>query len=163
MFQERILSPRTLHITRNFAHLECRTELRCEATAEADGCHHSGAVSKAEYQALFSLLGLDGLDDSASGAFLSFWHEFVRRYSRTNLSRKSDLLVALAGLGKQVQKKSRLTWSFGLWRERLLHDMLWYVRGGRGAPCCERAPSWSWASIDVKGPQIMYEPGKSVV
>ncbi|KAF7561378.1 hypothetical protein G7046_g2747 [Stylonectria norvegica] len=124
VFQERILSPRTVHITRNFAHLECRSELRCEATAEPQSCHHSGAVSTADYQTVFSLFGPDGLDSSATGPFLDFWHELVRRYSRTNLSRKSDLLIALAGLGKKIGEKSRLTWSFGLWRERLLHDML---------------------------------------
>lgn len=162
VFQERILSPRTVHLTRNFIHLECRTELCCGAMDGADGCHHSGAVAKADYQVLFSMFGPNGLDDSAREAFLSFWHELVRRYSMTNLSRKSDLLVALAGLAKQVQTRSQLTWSFGLWREHLLREMLWYVRGGRGAPCRERAPTWSWASLDVQGQQIIYEPATQV-
>ncbi|SCV37201.1 related to tol protein [Fusarium fujikuroi] len=158
VFQERILSPRTVHLTRNFVHLECRTELRCGAMGGSDACYHSGAIAKADYQVLFSMFGPYGLDDSAHDAFLSFWHELVRKYSTTNLSRKSDLLVALAGLAKQVQIKSQLTWSFGLWQEHLLRDLLWYVRGGRGTPCHERSPTWSWASIDVQGPQIIYEP-----
>jgi hypothetical protein len=162
VFQERILSPRTLHFTRNFVHLECKTELSCEATLGADDCHHSGAVAKADYQALFSMFGPGGLDDSVGDGFLAFWHELIRRYSTTSLSRKSDLLVALAGLAQQVQTNSQLTWSFGLWREYLLRDMLWYVRGGRGAPCRERAPTWSWASIEVRGQQIMYEPAAEV-
>ncbi|KAF4344386.1 tol [Fusarium beomiforme] len=162
VFQERILSPRTVHLTRNFVHLECRTELFCGAMDGPDACHHSGAMAKADYQVLFSMFGPTGLDDSAHDAFLSFWHELIRRYSTTNLSRKSDLLVALAGLAKQVQTKSQLTWSFGLWREHLHRDMLWYVRGGRGTSCRERSPSWSWASIDVQGPQIIYDPAAKV-
>ncbi len=157
VFQERILAPRTLHFTRNFVHLECRTELRCEATPRADACHHSGAVPKAAYQTLFSMAGLDGLPDFAIDGFLSFWHQLIKDYSTTNLSHSSDLLVALAGLVKQVQKQTRLTWSFGLWREHMLRDMLWYVRGGRGEPSRDRAPTWSWASIEVRGPQILYE------
>ncbi|KAF4457382.1 hypothetical protein F53441_712 [Fusarium austroafricanum] len=162
VFQERILSPRTAHITRNFVHLECRTELCCGAMDGPDACHHSGAVAKADYQVLFSMFGPNGLEESVRDAFLSFWHELVRKYSATNLSRKSDLLVALAGLAKQVQKKSQLTWSFGLWREYLLRDMLWYTRGGRGTHCRERAPTWSWVSVDVQGPQIIYEPATQV-
>jgi hypothetical protein len=162
VFQERILSPRTVHLTRNFVHLECRTELSCGAMDGPDACHHSGAIAKADYQVLFSMFGPFGLDDSAHDAFLSFWHELVRRYSTTNLSRKSDLLVALAGLAKQVQAKSQLTWSFGLWQEHLLRDMLWYIRGGKGTPCRDRSPTWSWVSIDVQGPQIIYEPAAQV-
>ncbi|KAF5573368.1 tol [Fusarium pseudocircinatum] len=128
----------------------------------SDACYHSGAIAKADYQVLFSMFGPNGLDDAAHDAFLSFWHELIRRYSTTNLSRNSDLLVALAGLAKQVQIKSQLTWSFGLWQEHLLRDMLWYIRGGRGAPCRQRSPAWSWASIDVQGPQIIYEPAPQV-
>ncbi len=162
VFQERILAPRTAHITRNFLHLECRTELVCEAMQGADACHHSGAVPKADYQNLFSVLGLgviEGLTipEFTVPFFLSTWHGLVRRYSMTNLSRSSDILVALAGLAKQIQRVSNLTWSFGLWREYLLRDLLWYVRGGKGIPALERAPSWSWASIKVRGPQILYE------
>ncbi|KAF5572167.1 tol [Fusarium pseudoanthophilum] len=162
VFQERILSPRTVHLTRNFVHLECRTELLCGAMGGHGACYHSGAIAKADYQVLFSMFGPNGLDDSAHDAFLSFWHELIRRYSTTNLSRPSDLLAALAGLARQVQIKSQLTWSFGLWQEHLLRDMLWYIRGGRGAPCRERSPTWSWASVDVQGPQIIYEPATQV-
>lgn len=128
----------------------------------AEGCHHSGAVAKADYQILFSMFSPQGLDDFARDGFLSFWHELIRRYSTTNLSRKSDLLTALAGLAKQVQRKSRLTWSFGLWRECLLRDLLWFVRGGIGTTCHDRAPTWSWASIDVQKQQVMYEPATEV-
>lgn len=129
VFQERILSPRTVHVTRNFIHLECRTELVCERMSAAGDCHHSGAVSKADYQSLFSVLGMEALDESFSTFFLSTWHEIVKKYSTTNLTRSEDLLVAIAGLATRVQRQSQLTWSFGLWREHLLQEMCWYVRG----------------------------------
>lgn len=162
VFQERILSPRTVHFTRNFIHVECRTELVCEGRPSAGNCHHSGAVSKADYQNLFSVLGMEALGDSFSAFFLATWHEIVRRYSTTNLSRSEDLLAAIAGLATRIQKQSRLTWSFGLWREHVLQDMLWYVRGGKGTPCRERAPSWSWVSIEVRGPNILYGPWTAI-
>ncbi|KAG9251902.1 heterokaryon incompatibility protein-domain-containing protein [Emericellopsis atlantica] len=167
VFQERILSPRTVHCTRNFIHLECRTELRCEAAwPDGDHCHHQGAVSKADYQSLFMFsacgLGLDGLDELAVDGFLGVWHQLVRRYCRTSLSRRPDFLVALAGLGTRIQQTWELTWSFGLWREHLLRDMLWYVRRGRGAPCRERAPTWSWASIEVRRGEVVHDPATRV-
>lgn len=99
----------------------------------------------------------------------------MMRYTNTSLRRELDMLVALAGLGKAVHSKSGLTWSFGLWREHILRGMLWYVRGGRGKRVQERAPSWSWASVQVHdprapvslaveviGPRIQYDPGAAV-
>jgi hypothetical protein len=106
---------------------------------------------------MFFVMGMDGVEDFAVEGFLSNWHKMIRKYSTTNLSRASDLLVALAGLAKPLQERYQLTWSFGLCREFLLRDMLWYVRRGRGMPSRDRAPTWSWASIEVRGPQIFYE------
>ncbi|OAL42935.1 HET-domain-containing protein [Pyrenochaeta sp. DS3sAY3a] len=157
VFQERILSPRTAHFTRNFVHLECRTELKCE-TMSTSGCHHSGSLSKADYQALFSALGMGALCQSSTDFFLGIWHDILRKYSTTNLTRKEDVLLAVAGLAQRIQAQSQLTWSFGLWREHLLRGMLWYVRGGTGTPSRQRAPTWSWASIELHGPHILFDP-----
>jgi hypothetical protein len=156
VFQERILSRRTAHFTRNFVHLECRTELQCEASSAAS-CHHSGAVAKADYQVLFSMFSAGELGDVAVEGFLSYWHGLVSKYSNTNLTRESDYLLAMAGLAQRIQKQARLTWSFGLWREHILRGMLWYVRGGKGLPARERGPTWSWASVKVRGPRIQYD------
>jgi Heterokaryon incompatibility protein (HET) len=159
VLQERLLSARTIHITRNFIHLECRTELRCEAMSDITRCSHSGAIAKARYEELFThfyLPGMEELEKYFEEAFTGGWHRIMRKYSTTNLSRPSDMLVALAGLAKPLQERFQLTSSFGLWREFLLRDMLWYVRGGRGDPTRDRAPTWSWASIDVRGPEILY-------
>jgi Heterokaryon incompatibility protein (HET) len=160
VFQERLLSARTVHFTRNFVHLECRTEIKCEAMSEVSNCHHRGSVVKADYEhffAMFFVPGINGLPDFVAEGFLSNWHQIVRKYSITNLSQASDLLVALAGLAKPLGKRYQLTWSFGLWREFLLRDMLWYVKSGRGVPSRDRAPTWSWASVEVRGPQIFCE------
>jgi hypothetical protein len=122
-------------------------------------CSHSGAVVKARYEELFThfyLPGMEALEKYFEEAFTSGWHQIMRKYSTTNLSRPSDILVALAGLAKPLQERFQLTSSFGLWREFFLRDMLWYVRGGRGEPMRDRAPTWSWASIDLHGPEIQY-------
>lgn len=160
VMQERLLSARTLHFTRNFLHLECRTDIKCEAMSDISNCHHRGSVVKADYENFFAMSviqGMEAVQEFVTESFLSYWHQLVRKYSTTNLSRASDLLVALAGLAKPLQERYQLTWSFGLWREYLLRDMLWYVRSGRGVPSRDRAPTWSWASVEVRGPQISYD------
>lgn len=158
VFQERILSSRTLHFTRNFLHLECRTELECEGRHQIYECYHAGTVPKADYQSLFAALPLTGIENVIPEFFLSVWHSMIRRYSTTNLCRMEDLLLAIAGLAVRIQRQTSLTWSFGLWREYLIREILWYVRGGTGVQTRERAPSWSWASVEVQDAQIVYEP-----
>lgn len=162
-FQERLLSARTIHFTRNFVHFECRSSLRCEAMSDMSNCHHRGSHVKGQYENLFAVLPylhFPGMESFVADGFLHTWHQLTIQYSTTNLSRGSDLLVALAGLTAPLTSREeyRLTWSFGMCREFLLREMLWYVRGGRGEPSRRRAPTWSWASIDVHGPgpRIMY-------
>ena len=131
--KNRILSARTLHFTRNY-------------------------VPKADYQSLFAALPFTGIDHVIPEFFLGVWHSMIRKYSTTNLCCKEDLLLAIAGVAIRIQKQASLTWSFGLWREYLIREVLWYVRGGTGEPTRERAPSWSWASIELQDAQIIYEP-----
>jgi hypothetical protein len=160
VLQERLLSSRTIHFTRNFVHLECKTDLKCESMSEIRNCHHHGSRTKADYENFYALLPaleMEGMRDFAGEAFLGNWHQLTRKYSTTNLSRASDLLIALAGLAKPLREQYHLTWSFGLCRNFLLREMLWYVRGGVGVRFPERAPTWAWASIDVCGPQIIYD------
>jgi hypothetical protein len=122
-----------------------------------------GSHVKADHENFFAVLpmigmeGMEGMGQFVGGAFLSAWRQIVRKYSTTNLSRDSDLLKALAGLTEPLRTNYQLTWSFGLCRDVLLREMLWYVRGGEGLPFRDRAPTWSWASIDVRGPQIVHE------
>ncbi|KIW65314.1 hypothetical protein PV04_07585 [Phialophora macrospora] len=165
VLQERLLSSRTIHFTRNFVHLECKTDLKCEAMSEIHNCHHQGSRTKADYENFYALLPsleMEGMRDFGGETFLGYWHQLTRKYSTTNLSRASDLLVALAGLTKPLREQYHLTWSFGLCRDFLLREMLWYVRGGVGVRFPDRAPTWAWAGIDVRGPQIIYDPGLSV-
>ena len=83
------------------------------------------------------------------------WAEYVELYSRCNLTRPDDKLVALGGIARRasesLQACGRLdSYLAGLWRNRLLSELLWNT-GYRSASRYTgpyRAPTWSWASID---------------
>ena len=64
--------------------------------------------------------GIDGILELVSEQYLSYWHRLVSKYSTTNLSRASDLLIALAGLTKPLQDSYQFTQSFAIWTDFIL-------------------------------------------
>ena len=71
-------------------------------------------------------------------------------------------LIALKGAEDEVTRVMRFTYLRGLWRERLLTDLLWFAIEGPGQRLLRRtdgageeeelslpvAPTWSWASLE---------------
>ncbi|KAI0628558.1 heterokaryon incompatibility protein-domain-containing protein [Trametes polyzona] len=79
------------------------------------------------------------------------WWDVVEAYSGRDLSYPSDKFVACAGLAEEFGRVRGGLENYlcGLWRDTLLHDLLWYLRRPVEARAKEyRAPSWSWASLD---------------
>jgi hypothetical protein len=72
-----------------------------------------------------------------------------------NLTYSSDKLVALSGIAKAVQQINKDQYLAGMWRRGLESTLCWRI-GAPGVddpfeldrPHEERAPSWSWASVD---------------
>lgn len=86
-------------------------------------------------------------------SFSQLWYEVVEPYSRGKLTAPTDKLIAFKGIEDQVSNATKLTYLWGLWRERLLTDLLWHAIEGPGKRLLNEqgvpvAPTWSWASID---------------
>ena len=96
----------------------------------------------------------------------NIWYDIVEHYTKCELSYKSDMLPALSGVATQYQKLTGDRYFAGLWKSDLARGLLWRTphlspyqlsvntgkaRGCRGSsrPASYRAPTWSWASIDV--------------
>ncbi|KAI1426500.1 heterokaryon incompatibility protein-domain-containing protein [Xylaria sp. FL1777] len=87
-------------------------------------------------------------------SFSQMWYDIVESYSRSKLTMSTDKLVALKGIEDEIAYATGFTYMYGLWRESLVADMLWFaiegpgrrLRTDLGAPV---APTWSWASIDA--------------
>ncbi|TGO25299.1 hypothetical protein BPAE_0083g00320 [Botrytis paeoniae] len=84
--QERILSPRTLHLSKHQVILECHTRTYFETFDQVEDARF-GTSSQ--------------LKDLHSGNFwYAAWSEIVKLYTRSKLTISSDKLVALSGIAK---------------------------------------------------------------
>jgi len=76
----------------------------------------------------------------------------VQAYTRCNLTKSEDKLVAMSGLAKRVQSLLCDEYLAGLWRSNLPHDFLWRLdprHHPSTRPALYRAPTWSWAIVET--------------
>ena len=158
--EERLLSPRKLIFLSDRVVWECRSlglveQGQCDSTS--DDMRSRFLDGRSEYDE-FGLLFV------AHPA----WIEVVQWYSRRKLTRHHDKLIAVAGLAEKYAYSFRLPYLAGIWGGILLvPGLLWrrtITEPGdelEERNCEERAPSWSWATIDgtVAIEQISHEEG----
>ncbi|KAF2106113.1 hypothetical protein BDV96DRAFT_508354 [Lophiotrema nucula] len=92
------------------------------------------------------------------------WLDIVQIYSRCELTKERDKLIAIAGMGSRIQRLTGRFWCAGLWSDTLYRGLLW-LRGSERLikPRDPRAPSWSWAAWDgaIQYPAIVKRPSFS--
>ena len=138
-FQEFILPPRVLRYGKHDISWRCREACTCECELRG-GINGSWSVIAAR------------LDLKEPEKALEWWKYILTDYTSRHLSNSNDKLPALSGLAQTYRKATHDTYLAGLWKTSLLRDLLWYVEGIEGLgwrPAQYRAPSWSWASIDL--------------
>ncbi|KAI1131366.1 heterokaryon incompatibility protein-domain-containing protein [Nemania abortiva] len=116
--------------------------------------------ARAGFRAAFEQLrgGLNTTQTSETTAqvgrdsFSQLWYNVVEPYSRRKLSWPTDKLIALKGVEDEVARATKFTYLQGLWKERLVTDLLWFAIDGPGKRLLSNgipvAPTWSWASIE---------------
>ncbi|EAT84414.1 hypothetical protein HBH56_043950 [Parastagonospora nodorum] len=140
-YQERLLSPRTLHFTNDELILECLSGITCECS---DDVEIPCALDRPQnwwpkYWAQSPIKEAD-----------IRWRYIIESYTRLTLSFESDIFPALQGLAKMMPCDMGL-YLAGLWSHTLPHNLTWHVRpektrARRFRPIEWRAPTWSWAS-----------------
>lgn len=105
-----------------------------------------------EFDALMQLDSSTALEGKTLWQFHSTWNTLVTSYSRCELTRAEDRLIAFSGLVSKIQRQTGLTYLAGLWKETLLLDLCWervdFKLTRRPSTYC--APSWSWASLNCE-------------
>ena len=161
--QERLLSKRLLTFTSGVT-FECATASICE-------CGHS-IYSNPLYPGLDQQRRLDRKEfrtliasESPNNELLhTYWAEFlVRHYSTLALTKDSDRLPAIHSLAMILERKLGDEYVSGLWKSDLLRGIRWiaadnFINIGptlkqterviRRLPEVNRAPSWSWTSVE---------------
>lgn len=104
-----------------------------------------------------------------------FWKNIVDTYSRTQLSFSNDKLIALSGTARWFSTHTKSKYVAGMWEQYLECQLLWrvepvykngaFLRNVISRRRHDRAPSFSWTSIDapqgiVYGEAANYVAGK---
>ena len=162
VMQERWLSPRVLHYGTDQILWECSELDACETYP--DGLPkflrnwRSGFKLDPELRKpLGYKIQADDTTPDPGLLHCTMWKFIVNMYSATSLTRGEDKLVAISGIAKRMQRLLDDEYLAGLWRKDLPFQLLWKVLVNRPAsslpltrPRPYRAPSWSWASLDVR-------------
>lgn len=164
--QERVLSPRNIHFCHNEVFFECWEGVWSETSP---GSIRAMAGSS-DYHLAFKDIHEDLKQSSSPSSstpdsthrYFKAWQQILVEYSACQLTFSSDKLIAIVGIVKffKVLMPSE-TYIAGLWLSRLPWDMLWYCdfendqrpvaasTSPSTSPARYRAPSFSWASVDV--------------
>ena len=186
VLQERLLAPRTIHFTTDHIYCEDQDDLCGEDWVRRYFTWRS-CIDKSSVQTPINLFPERGLSydtsmldsekpeernstmwirsmyrSSRSHLVSDPWLRVCEKYSRCNLSVKSDKLAAFAGLvkkwpsstegknsdapGKRIGEKNLL----GLWESNLGDELLWYATWKGKLKYCHGLglPSWSWIAYD---------------
>lgn len=155
--QERELSPRVVHYSKDTIRWECRElaatlEFPCGDRLPFD----AGRLFDGGSDARPAQIGNPSNDskplDHASKQIIA-WFELVQKYTARKLTKQTDRLPALSGLARMIASQSPDQYLAGLWKSHFCHCLLWAsaVRSDKGfqhsRSSLYMAPSWSWASI----------------
>ncbi|ETS75019.1 hypothetical protein PFICI_13503 [Pestalotiopsis fici W106-1] len=163
VFQERMLSPRTLGFSSDGISWECddlhATDIYPQGIKQKDFFSSTDFMGKHHFKELTMPLLRPLIDSTYRASFLVAWYELVEEYSKLGLTNASDKLIAVAGIAQVIQKATRFEWYHGLWYDAsdpqmFLSQLLWtsphprhYDESSVGGPINTNAPSFSWASI----------------
>ncbi|KAI0630015.1 heterokaryon incompatibility protein-domain-containing protein [Trametes polyzona] len=145
--QELLMSPRALIFTSTTLLYRCQT-----TTVNVGGAYHdtNGDIPRLPNCVLAGRPINPLVSAEVRDSVPESWRDVVQQYSLRSLSFPGDKLVACAGLADEYQAVLGSDYLAGLWRDSLLHDLLWrkWYRKSGSRPEQYRAPSWSWASLD---------------
>jgi hypothetical protein len=80
-----------------------------------------------------------------------WWFKLVDAYTKCQLTKETDRLMALSGIAQRVQRATGWSYVAGLWKEHIMFGLRWQTT----MPAVNRkrtyvAPSWSWASVTTE-------------
>ncbi|KAI9703938.1 MAG: hypothetical protein M1820_005720 [Bogoriella megaspora] len=164
--QERLLAKRILHFHEHRIYFECATTFISEEGEQLGGFIQFkwtgtqtwvNIVQRAEESArdlVKENLAAGSYDlqwkpesYKSTGRFSDFWCLTVEEYTQRALTKTSDKLAAIDGLAQQIQSRSGKRYCAGIWLDSAYNELGWAIVNGQPSKS-NRAPSWSWASID---------------
>ncbi|KAH7309731.1 heterokaryon incompatibility protein-domain-containing protein [Stachybotrys elegans] len=141
VYQERRLSRRTIHFTRQQVFWECNSRFISEdKTIDTSWDYGVDHQSTAIHARPFGYWSGDPVAD---------WKKTVSEFQGLQLTFETDRLPAIAALAERMMRfrRGKDTYIAGMWKNTLLSDLSWYHFGQSYPRPAGTTPSWSWASI----------------
>jgi hypothetical protein len=138
--QETVLSTSVLNFTTQSVRYECGTSV-VDIDTKNPPKNHSIPLLR---QLSRNILG----QQKQASVHDREWLGLVEDYSGRKLSFPDDRLLAISGLAARFSPILMSNYLAGLWESQLPCGLLWRSIVPQTRPTNERAPSWSWASID---------------
>ncbi|KAI0472522.1 heterokaryon incompatibility protein-domain-containing protein [Xylaria cf. heliscus] len=151
-FQERLLSPRTLHFGPSEMAWECRGLCACECSATNERTSRVTSLLKGS----IALQPMDIPSGTPADRVLrtldhAWKKDIVEEYTRLDISKETDRLSGIAGLAtKALTLRVGDQYMAGMWRQTIKASLPWYTaprRPSRRLPRESNLPTWSWASV----------------
>lgn len=160
-FQERLLSPRTLHFGPSEMAWECRALCSCECSATNERTSLVTSLLKGSIALQPSPLLQELSTQQILRHLDNAWRaDVVEEYTRLDLTVGTDRLHALAGVASRaLSMRPGDQYIAGLWRNTLADGLSWYTHnahasirlpGKNAPPGWSSPPSWSWAGVSGK-------------
>lgn len=143
--QERALSPGILHFTPRQMWWECTDHVVNEAFP---------TISLPWYTSQnFGAGTIRSINATSSPAEIyNAWRGFVSHYVSTDLTFETDRFPAIIGIARIYDNLLDDNFIAGLWQGDLVRSLLWEPhKKARKIPVAQIAPSWSWASLPLRG------------
>jgi hypothetical protein len=155
-FQERLVSPRTLHFTGAGIVWEC-----------SDASFEEGITTlwgkRGLKKGFTKLIHRDtpGTSKDQRASLQKKWNDWICDFSDRKLTKISDKLPAVAGIAKAFAARFDDTYIAGLWISRFLAGLVW-MRSYKALSLVRHEhsgiPSWSWASVSGQLSYSDFEP-----
>lgn len=159
VLQERLLAPRVLHFSRHQITWECAGSCAWEKAPVfrdelPDLEYLTGSILE-RYMVLLRSMQRLGLSDGVAATEGHRWQTLVEKYTRSDLTKHSDKLIAFSGIARQLAPFGG-QYVAGLWVKSMPKALLWEARplgsisepGRRERPGEYFAPTFSWAAAD---------------
>ena len=163
-FQERELSNRILHYSKDSIRWECRVLKASLQFPWQDTNAFNGILRTFDVGQIAPLQPDQQFNDKWKEKEQAAWFEAVQKYTGRALTKKSDALHAFSGIARAVQARTRDRYLAGLWYSNLIHCLCWnsgwHPAGNSPIFNIEKpnpifharlaeylTPSWSWACI----------------
>lgn len=143
IFQERLLSPRVLHLGAIEMAWECNEACACECMGETQTYASEPRWAHTKGSHARNLAAARDERDVQPD-----WRSTVENYTRTLLTYDKDVFPAISGVVKNMQRHRRDRYLAGIWEDSVLDDLAWKVTDcSAPRPKVWLAPTWSWASV----------------